>query len=114
MDYSFIELELTRQCIEECTPPGQDAEGAVTKWLARPEVSTQFAKLTLLDTARILYGYGAWEVAELGDLQDNLRRLLWLACGDIENDPDNTLHECSIAHAYLDGHGYTEELHALA
>jgi hypothetical protein len=114
MDYSFIELELSRACIEACTVPGQDASDAVDAWLARPEVSTQFAKLSLLDTARILYGYGAWEAHELGDLHTNRRRLLWVACGDIENDPDNTLHECSNAHAYLEGHGYTDELAHLA
>lgn len=113
MDYSHIELELPRACIEACSASG-DASEAVAYWLARPEIAAQFEGLTLLASARILYGYGAWEVSELTDRSQNIARLLWLACGDVENDPENTLHECHMAHAFLEGHGYSEELASLA
>jgi hypothetical protein len=112
MDYSHIELEIPRACIEDCSGPG-DASDAVTYWLKRPEIATQFDGLTLLDTARMLYGYGAWEAEELADRDTNIQRLLWLACGQLYDDPNEAFHEGRTAYAYLEGRGYTEELASL-
>ena len=36
--------------------------------------------------AQVLRGYGAWTDEELSDHTQNKKRLLWIACGDIEDE----------------------------
>jgi hypothetical protein len=36
----------------------------------------------------VLSEYGAWDQSELKDHQQNIIRLLWLACGDLVDDYD--------------------------
>ena len=40
---------------------------------------------TLMDELR---EYGAWDDQELADHESNLDRILWLACGDLHDDPE--------------------------
>jgi len=111
MQYSSIELELPRDCIEAICQPGSN-DAAVSEWVQAPAIATQLCRLTPLDAARILYGYGAWDVSELADYRTNLERLLWLAAWDAyENDvnPDS-----ATAWAMMEGHGYETELASLA
>ena len=108
MDYSFVELVLPAQCVMDCSQSGP-VDSQVAHWMARPEIRGQFRGLTLVDTARILYGYGAWEAHELGDIHANKSRILWLACGDaLDNEDDADEYP-----AFMEGHGYTDELSAL-
>ena len=48
-------------------------------------------QLAALDAAQVracLQEYGAWDDAELADHDANLSRLLWIACGDVAEQPD--------------------------
>lgn len=104
MNYSHVELVLPLDCIADCAASGP-VDDAVDHWVRQPVIASQLAGLTLMDAARILYGYGAWEAAELADLDTNLGRILWLAAGDCrDNDTADTI---------LEGHGYDRELAAL-
>jgi hypothetical protein len=38
-----------------------------------------------------LRGYGAWDDNDLADHDANLSRLLWLACGDIVDNPEEVV-----------------------
>lgn len=52
--------------------------------LARfPYIAAQLEELDEELVAAELSEYGAWDDAELADHQQNLQRLLWLACCDI-------------------------------
>lgn len=49
-------------------------------------IAAQLAALDPAIVAAELKEYGAWDTAELSDHEANLRRLLWIACGDIMED----------------------------
>ena len=49
-------------------------------------IAAQLAALDPAIVASELKEYGAWDSAELSDHDANLRRLLWIACGDIMED----------------------------
>lgn len=55
-----------------------------------PYVAEQLARIDPADLRRELKEYGAWDAEELADHDQNLQRLLWLACGDIREDPQTT------------------------
>ena len=104
MNYALVELVLPLDCIADCAASGA-VDDAVAYWLRQPVIASQLDGLSLLDTARILYGYGAWEAADLADLETNLGRILWLAAGDCrDNDETSTIMEVG---------GYDRELAAL-
>jgi hypothetical protein len=47
------------------------------------------AQLDRIDPAMLVYElreYGAWDDTELADHDQNLQRILWLACGDITEE----------------------------
>ena len=48
-----------------------------------PAIARQLAKLDPAKVASELREYGAWDNVELADHQQNLRRFVWLAAGDI-------------------------------
>lgn len=49
-----------------------------------PYIAEQLAALTPATVADELDEYGCWDETELADHDQNLNRLLWLACGDIK------------------------------
>lgn len=80
-----LELEITEEQAAQCSHPGPcDSD---VQWLScQPEIARQ---LNALDPALLreeLDGYGAWDDVELGDHQQNLLRVLWLACSDISEE----------------------------
>jgi hypothetical protein len=48
-------------------------------------IARQLAKLDPKTLARELKEWGAWDETELLDHDQNLQRILWLACGDISD-----------------------------
>ena len=111
MKYSSIELTLPADCVEDFETGGSK-DSVVDHWLRQPDIAVQFEKLTLEDSARILYGYGAWEVDELRDLETNKQRILWLAASDIADTPkeERYLVRKGEYSTTLEGHGYDAEL----
>jgi hypothetical protein len=82
-----IELQITKEQARIGSHQGQcDCD---VQWLSeQPKIRRQLAKIDPAILAEELSGYGAWDEVELADHQQNLQRLLWLACGDIvENLP---------------------------
>lgn len=111
MKYASLELKLPGGCWRQCSSPGS-ADDCVAYWMARPDIRKQLDSIDFEDSCRILYGYGAWEVEELMDFEANKQRLLWLACGDIRDNPGNQNAD-GTGWAYLEGHGYERELEAV-
>jgi hypothetical protein len=51
-----------------------------------PEIETQLEAIDPTVLVRELQEYGAWDENELADHQQNLQRILWLACNDIKEE----------------------------
>ncbi len=112
MKYASVELELTEECVRDCAASGA-VDDAVAYWLTVPQVARQLETLTLEDSARILYGYGAWAAGELRDLETNKGRILWIAAGDIRDGGDYPGAGLSTYYTVMEGHGYKSELEGL-
>jgi hypothetical protein len=110
MKYASVELALPIDCVMECSASGP-VDGAIAYWIRQPDIASQFSHLSLIDTARILYGYGAWDAEELSDIDTNLERILWIAAGDCRDGDQEP--EDGIYWAHMEGHGYERELEAL-
>jgi hypothetical protein len=48
-----------------------------------PAIRRQLVKLDVTKVAEELKEYGAWDETELADHEQNLNRILWIACCDI-------------------------------
>jgi len=76
-------IELPVHIIEMC-PPSGSADSAIAEMRTLAEV---IAELSAIDPEKLkmeLKEYGAWDDSELSNHNDNLDRILWLACLDIQ------------------------------
>lgn len=79
-----IDLYMTLEQARSASHPGScDAE---VKILVE-ELADQLADIQDCDLRRVLGEYGAWDEVELSVRADNLQRLVWVAAGDIADDP---------------------------
>lgn len=53
-----------------------------------PTIAEQLSRVSTDIMALELKEYGAWDAEELQDRDANIRRLIWLACGDIQDNPE--------------------------
>lgn len=80
-----IELQITLSQASSASHPGQ-CDNDVMALSKAPKIARQLAKIdpqTLRDELR---EYGAWDDDELADHEQNLQRILWIACGDIVDE----------------------------
>lgn len=77
-----IELDITSDHAHIGSHSGQ-CDQDVAYLRALPEISAQLEKLDPVLVVSELEEWGAWDEEELKDHDQNLSRLLWLACGDI-------------------------------
>lgn len=77
-----IELNITKRQALSASHPGACDEDV--KALSQvPGIARQLRKVDATVLVSELRGYGAWDEDELKDHEQNLRRVLWLACCDI-------------------------------
>ena len=87
--FNRFELRLPGQCVTDCSHSGQcdsDVEGWVEKIRAQIEADNFPNKPTPDKIRAELKEYGAWEPEELADDEQNFRRLIWIAAGNINDD----------------------------
>ena len=77
-----IALQITKQQAALGSHQGQ-CDQDIAELRTVPAIHRQLAKLSAEEVRNELREYGAWDDDELTDHNDNLNRLLWLACGDI-------------------------------
>ena len=53
---------------------------------AMPKIKRQLDKIPADNLRAELGDYGAWDDTELADHDENLSRILWIACGDIREE----------------------------
>lgn len=72
-------------CVVACSGPGA-ADEPVRRWIADEHSLTWHA--TPETIRKSLAGHGAWDDDELADDETNRERILWIACNDIRENPD--------------------------
>lgn len=77
----MITLKLTKDCIRDCSHQGQ-CYPDIQYWLKQPRIANQMSRISPEDAKNCLKGYGAWNDEELNNHEDNLERVLWIACND--------------------------------
>lgn len=83
-----IELTMTMKQAEGAHHQGSCDEDVAA--LARnPKIARQLAKIAPATLASVLREYGAWDAEQLADHDENLRRILWIAAGDIVEERRN-------------------------
>lgn len=83
-----IELELTQDDIETGYHQGQ-CDDDIAYLRQQPHISKQLDAIDPDLLRRELAEWGAWDDEELADHDDNLSRILWLACGDLFDNPSD-------------------------
>jgi len=77
-----IELQLTKSQAQTGSHQGQcDNDIAYLRTL--PAIKKQLDKLDAETLRNELDEYGAWDDEQLANHDENLTRILWIACGDI-------------------------------
>jgi hypothetical protein len=79
-----IELNITKSQAAGASHQGACDE-SVLALSKEKTIARQLAKIDPAILASELKEYGAWDETELADHDQNLQRLLWLACGDIND-----------------------------
>lgn len=77
-----IELSITAEQAMIGSHQG-DCKSDIDDLMELPEIKSQLEKLDVKTLKKELQEYGAWDDSELDDHDDNLCRILWIACGDI-------------------------------
>ncbi len=83
---AHIELELSEDCINECGAGGMDVSDALEFWANEPAVAEQLATLSEADAAKLCTASGGWDDTQVGDLDTNLQRVLWMAACNARED----------------------------
>jgi len=77
-----IELQITKKQAVSCSHAGQ-CDNDVEALKLNPSIARQLKKLDPVIVSAALKEYGAWNDLELSDHNENLTRLLWVACCDV-------------------------------
>lgn len=83
-----IELRILLDDAQMCSHPG-DCEADVVALMGEGYISRQLDQVDPAALRAELREYGAWEAHELTDHGRNLRRLVWLACCDVAERPED-------------------------
>ena len=83
--FNRFEIELTLEQAESGSHQGQCDED-VDALSREPAIAAQLSKLEPGAVRDELREYGAWGDDELADHDQNLQRVLWLACGQITDE----------------------------
>lgn len=80
-------IKMTLEDAKTASHPGRCDED-VEYIRKRPKIARQLAKISNEDLRAELKEYGAWDAEELQDREDNERRIVWIAAGNIREERD--------------------------
>lgn len=82
--FNYIDsIELPLDVVKNCSHSGQ-CDDDVERSLELPEVKTELSEIDPDQLRKELREYGAWDDAQLQDHAENLKRILWIAAGNIQ------------------------------
>lgn len=84
----LIELRVALEDAQACSHPG-DCEADVRALMATRHIADQLKEIDAETAREVLWDYGAWNDDELSDHEANLRRIVWLACCDVAENPED-------------------------
>ena len=87
--FNRFELRLSGQCVLDCSHSGpcdSDVESWVEHVRAQIEADNFPKKPTPEKIRAELAEYGAWDVIDLADDEENFRRIIWCAANNIAED----------------------------
>lgn len=90
---SSIGIQLTKDQAESASVGGVDNESAIDELLTNPEISSQFDDISDDILKSELKEYGAWDDEELSDREMNIKRVIWLAAGEISDGLVDDMNE---------------------
>jgi hypothetical protein len=81
-------IELPVYVVGLCSHAGP-CDDDVARCLELPEVKAEMAEINPEQLVKELREYGAWDDNELKDHDENIKRILWIACGNIQDEEMN-------------------------
>lgn len=84
-NHASITLDMTLEQAQSGAHQGS-CDNDVMELSKVPAIAQQLAKLDPEALRLELKEYGAWDATELADHEQNLQRILWLACGQIKEE----------------------------
>lgn len=81
--FNRFHLNLSEACVADCSHSGDCDEG-VSFWVKQNEIKSQMDEIGPENIKKELKEYGAWDAEELADENQNQKRILWIAAGDIK------------------------------
>ena len=84
--FNRFELDLPLSIVVACSQPGQDASSDVEQALRDIKLLHQLDQMDTEDIREELAEYGAWDEEQLADDEENLRRLVWVAAGQLRDE----------------------------
>jgi hypothetical protein len=88
--FNRFELELTRAQAEQGAHVGQCDED-IAALLKDARIAAQLDAIAPERIAAELYEWGAWDEAELADHEANRARILWIACGNVNDEEEEDI-----------------------
>lgn len=82
--FNRFELELPAAAVADCSHQGQ-CDDDVSYWVEKVD----FSAISQADIRAELAEYGAWDENELADHEENCKRILWIAAGNIQEEIRN-------------------------
>jgi hypothetical protein len=80
---NYVELSITKKNAEIGHHQGP-CDDDIRFLRTLPSIQRELNKLDDENVRKELKDYGAWDETELANHNENLNRLLWIACGDIQ------------------------------
>jgi hypothetical protein len=80
-----ITLDINTYWVDVCSSPGP-CDNAVVEALEDPDIIEQVKMWDQEELADELSEYTDWDVS---DHRENIERMLWIACGDIRESPED-------------------------
>lgn len=84
--FNRFELNLPLAIVVACSQPGQNASSDVEQALRNIKLLHQLDQMDMEDIREELAEYGAWDEEQLADDEENLRRLVWVAAGQLRDE----------------------------
>lgn len=83
--FNRFSINITKSQAAQGSHSGQ-CDTDISELLQIPSIRRQLDKIPADDIAAELSEYGAWNDAELKDKKTNRARILWIACGDVNEN----------------------------
>lgn len=83
--FNYFEITLPEDVVKDCHHSGP-CDDDITNCRLLPEVIAELGKLDPIKLVKELQEYGTWNELELSNHDDNLSRVLWIACGNIQDE----------------------------